>query len=85
MKEKMEVRGNTQFASREDGMLVIGSRVCIPDVGELGRKIINEAHTDPYAIHPGSTKTYKDLKPFYWWPTMKTDVAEYMARCLMCQ
>ncbi|KAL0361723.1 UNVERIFIED_CONTAM: hypothetical protein Sradi_3856800 [Sesamum radiatum] len=26
-----------------------------------------------------------DLRPYYWWPTMKKDVAEFVARCLTCQ
>ncbi|KAL0455700.1 UNVERIFIED_CONTAM: Transposon Ty3-I Gag-Pol polyprotein [Sesamum latifolium] len=31
------------------------------------------------------TKMYRDLRPYYWWPTMKKDVAEFMAKCLTCQ
>ena len=85
MKEKVKVGINTQFAIREDGMLVIDNRVCILNVGELRREIMNEAHTAPYTMHPRSTKMYQDLKPFYWWPTIKKDVAEYMAKCLTCQ
>ncbi|KAL0448767.1 UNVERIFIED_CONTAM: Transposon Ty3-I Gag-Pol polyprotein [Sesamum latifolium] len=43
------------------------------------------AHYAPYAMHPGSTKMYRDLRPYYWWPTMKKDVAEFVAKCLTCQ
>ena len=46
---------------------------------------MNEAHTTPYAMHPRSTKMYRDLKPFYWWPIMKKDVVEFVAKCLTCQ
>ncbi|KAL0426522.1 UNVERIFIED_CONTAM: Transposon Ty3-I Gag-Pol polyprotein [Sesamum latifolium] len=46
---------------------------------------MHEAHYAPYAMHPGSTKMYRDLRPYYWWPTMKKDVAEFMAKCLTCQ
>ena len=28
---------------------------------------------------------YKDLKKYFWWPGMKRDVVEYVARCLTCQ
>ena len=28
---------------------------------------------------------YKDLKLLYWWPGMKKDVGEFVARCLTCQ
>ena len=59
--------------------------MCVSDIGELRREIMNEVHTAPYVMHPGSTKMYRDLKPFYLWPTMKKDVAEYVAKCLTCQ
>ncbi|KAL0444212.1 UNVERIFIED_CONTAM: hypothetical protein Slati_2143900 [Sesamum latifolium] len=36
-------------------------------------------------MHPGSTKMYRDLRPYYWWPTMKKDVAEFVAKCLTFQ
>ena len=85
MKEKLEMGVNTQFTIREDGMLVIDNRVCVSKEGELRRQIIEEAHTASYAMHPGSTKMYRDLKSFYWWPTMRKDVVEYMAKCLTCQ
>lgn len=35
-----------------------------------------------YSIHQGNTKMYMDLKPHYWWPTMKLDVAKYVAECV---
>ena len=36
-------------------------------------------------MHPGTTKMYNTMKPHYWWPGMKNDVAEFTARCLTCQ
>ena len=44
-----------------------------------------EAHNTSYTFHPGSTKTYQDLKCSYWWLGMKKDVVEYVSRCLTCQ
>ena len=46
---------------------------------------MNEAHNSPYAMHPGSTKMYHNMKMHYWWPGMKKEIAEYVARCLTCQ
>jgi len=31
------------------------------------------------------TKMYKDLKESLWWNGMKTNVADFVASCLMCQ
>ena len=57
----------------------------MPNVGELRRDILEEAHQTPYTIHPGATKMYQDLKQLYWWDGMKKDVAEFVSPCLTCQ
>src|SRR5215813_14594771 len=36
-------------------------------------------------MHPGIMKMYRDLRQFYWWPSMKKDIADYVLRCLICQ
>ncbi|KAK4390312.1 Retrovirus-related Pol polyprotein from transposon.6 [Sesamum angolense] len=51
----------------------------------FSKKILQEAHNAPYAMHPGTTKMYRNLKPYYWWQTMKKDVAEFVAKCMTCQ
>ena len=84
MKDKVEARLNTQFTLREDSVLMIGKHMCISDNGELKKQIMNEAHTTSYAIHPSSTKMYRDLKSFYWWPAMKRNIAEFVVRCSTC-
>ena len=61
----MESGLNTQFTLREDVILIIKKRMCVSDIDELRKQIMDEAQTAPYAMHPGSTKLYQDLKPFY--------------------
>ena len=75
MRGKVEIGTNKQFTIREDGALVIGNRICVPEEGELREQIMIEAHTAPYAMHPGSTKMYQDLKDNYWWKGMKKGIA----------
>ncbi|KAL0440135.1 UNVERIFIED_CONTAM: Transposon Tf2-11 polyprotein [Sesamum latifolium] len=36
-------------------------------------------------MHPGTVKMYRNLRPYYWWQTMKKDVAEFVAKCMTCQ
>ncbi|KAL5560324.1 hypothetical protein UlMin_036535 [Ulmus minor] len=60
-------------------------RLCIPDDDELKEQILSEAHTTPYSVHPGATKMYRDLREQFWWPGMKKEVADYVAKCLTCQ
>src|SRR3954462_523545 len=42
---------------------------------------MREFHNSTFAIHPGSTKMYRDLLRQYMWPGMKRDVARYVSRC----
>ncbi|KAL0426180.1 UNVERIFIED_CONTAM: hypothetical protein Slati_2792800 [Sesamum latifolium] len=36
-------------------------------------------------MHPGTVKMYLNLRPYYWWQTMKKDVAEFVAKCMTRQ
>ena len=47
--------------------------------------ILYEVHKTPYSGHPGYQKTVTMLRKEYFWPNMKSEVAEYIARCLDCQ
>ena len=55
----------TEFSVNEDGFLYYRDRVCVPNNNELKKSILKEAHCGSYAIHPGSTKMYQDLKTSY--------------------
>ena len=85
MRKKVEEGEQSDFAIRDDGALVIGSRLCVPATKELKRQILEEAHSSAYAMHPGSTKMYRTLKEYYWWSGMKREVAEYVSKCFICQ
>ena len=85
MTGKVEMGRNKQFTIREDGTIVIKDYVCVPNVGDLRKHIIDKAHNAPYTMHPESTKMYRNIKPSYWWPMMRKDVAEFMAKYLTYQ
>jgi hypothetical protein len=42
-------------------------------------------HNVPYAGHPGYQKTIAVVKRQYYWPGMKKEVVDFIARCLECQ
>ena len=85
MRKKVEEGERSDFDIRDDGALVIGSRLCVPANEELKRQILEEAHSSAFVMHPGSTKMYRTLKEYYWWSGMKREVAEYVSRCFICQ
>jgi hypothetical protein len=47
----------------------------------LKKKVLDEAHTSMYFIHPGSTKMYHDLRQQFWWMRMKREIARYVSEC----
>ena len=57
----------------------------MPNDKELKQKLLFEAHNTVFTMHHGGNKMYQDLKQFYWWKGMKTDVTEYVSKCLTCQ
>ena len=60
-------------------------RVCVPNDDELKKSILEEAYSGSFAMHPGSTKMYQDLKTSYWWSEMKREVLEFVIKCMVCQ
>nr|GEV32751.1 hypothetical protein [Tanacetum cinerariifolium] len=72
------------FEFRPDGTRCFGNRVWLLQFGGLRDLVMHESHKSKYSIHPGSDKMYQDFKPFYWWPTMKADIATYVRKCLIC-
>ena len=85
LRGELESGQRGDLSLREDGTVVMGQRLCVPDVGHVRREIMEEAHSSAYAMHPGSTKMYHTLKEHYWWKGMKRDIAEFVSRCLTCQ
>ena len=72
------------FRITQDGVLTMKSRVCVLDIEDLRRLIMEEAHCSAYAMHPGNTKMYQIIKENYWWSGMKWDIVEFISRCLVC-
>nr|GEU34804.1 reverse transcriptase domain-containing protein [Tanacetum cinerariifolium] len=70
------------FEFLPDGTRCFGNRVWLPRFGGLRNLVIHESHKSKYSIHSGSNKMYQDLKPLYWWPNMKANIATYVSKCL---
>src|SRR5262249_4098485 len=81
----VELVGKVGFSQDVDGTVRFGSRFCMPSDVQLQNDLLEEAHRSRYAIHPGATKMYRNMKQFFWWAGMKKDIVEFVSRCLVCQ
>lgn len=73
------------FRIDEYGVMMFKDKVCIPDVPELKKSILEEGHKSGLSINPNATKMYQDLKKLFSWPRMKKEVVEFANACLTCQ
>ena len=74
-----------KFSITQDGMLTMRGILCVSNVDDLRKLIMEEVHCSTYTMHPRSTKMYCTIKEKYWWLGMKRDIADFVARCLVCQ
>ena len=84
LKEQLEAGLRTDMRIHTDGALFHGDRLCVPK-GEVQQRVLAEAHSSAYSIHPGGTKMYKDLQQHFWWNGMKREITQYVSKCLVCQ
>ncbi|KAA3461527.1 DNA/RNA polymerases superfamily protein [Gossypium australe] len=63
--------GSGDFDLNADGVLSFQRRLCVPNDDELWHAILFKAYSTPYAMHPGSSKMYCDLREMYRWPGLK--------------
>ena len=66
-------------------MLVMKGRVCVPNVDDLRKAIMEETHCSAYAMYPNSSKMYRTIKKNNWWSGMKRDIVEFVSKYLVCQ
>ncbi|RVW45588.1 Transposon Ty3-I Gag-Pol polyprotein [Vitis vinifera] len=83
--EEVKRGSKPDFVLSDDEILRFGTRLCVPNDEDLRRELLEEAHCSKFAIHPGGTKMYKDLRQNYWWSGMKRDIAQFVAQRLVCQ
>jgi hypothetical protein len=57
----------------------------VPKKEDLKKKILDEAHTSRYSIHPGSTKMYHDSRQLFWWTRMKRETGRYALESDTCR
>ena len=79
----VSIGDKTDYAIDESGGLWYKSRLCVPNVMDLRKKILYESHNTVFTMHLGGNKMYQDMKQYYWWRGMKKDISEYVSKCLI--
>ena len=74
-----------RYAINGRGWLRTDGRLFVPQDESLKKAILEDSHRSKMTIHPGGDKMYRDMKRVFFWAGMKKDVAEFVARCLVCQ
>lgn len=62
----MKAGEEMKFRVANDGSLMMGQRLYVPDDEIVKQIVLQEAHKSKFSIYPGSTKIYRDLKHLYW-------------------
>ena len=77
--------GDEGWTIHTNGSLRYRRRVVVPQLTDLREEILREFHCSRFAVHPGVTKMYQDLRRQYYWSGMKRHVGDFVRRCLTCQ
>ena len=83
--ELVSIKGRVQlgtagegWAIHIDGSLLYRGRVVVPQSTDLREEILKEFHCSQFAVHPGGTKMYHDLRRQYYWSGMKRHVGDFV-------
>ena len=44
-----------------------------------------ESHAPPFVGHKGIPATLKGIEMYFYWPTMKQDIPNYVSKCMVFQ
>ena len=83
-KENLIESLSTGYSLNEKGLLLYKDRLYVPNVPRIKLLILNEIHKTPYSRNPSYQKTITMLRNDYFWPNMKNELAEYIAKCFEC-
>ena len=73
------------FKVHQKGFIWFKDRFYIPNNLKINLFILNEMHKPPFAGHPGCQKMITALRKQIFWPGLKSDVVEYLSKCIEFQ
>lgn len=74
-----------KFIYSENKVTLLNTNKIEPkDQAEIN-KILEENHDNKLTGHSGFNRTYNRIKEIYFWPSLKSDVRDYVRNCISCQ
>ena len=67
----------------DSSVVRLSGRLYVPS--SVRAELLAEGHRSQFAIHPGATKMYRNLRRHFWWHGMKKNVATFVSQFLTCQ
>src|SRR6201998_1174387 len=69
-----------------DGLIyTLDNKLYIPSIDTVRAPIIREHHDTPTNGHLGEHKTYERVSRYYYWPSMRKSIQQYIQQCQSCQ
>jgi hypothetical protein len=65
----------------KEELLRFKNRLYIPNSTKIKLTILDDVHKKPYYGHLGYQKKITTLRKLFYWPNMKGETIEYLARC----
>jgi hypothetical protein len=69
----------------DGGLLTYQNMLYILSCDDLNRFIMEILHKRPYTSHLGYQKMVTTTSKQFYWPELKKEIVEYLAKCLECQ
>ena len=66
-RDKIDIEGLKDFDVDVRGGIRKFGRLIVPNINDLRKDILEDSHRSKFAIHPGSSKMYADVKRLYYW------------------
>eukprot|EP00253_Pinus_taeda_P010499 PITA_10499 len=85
IQQSVNTANQQEYEVHDAEMIYFKGRLYIPNQDQIKNLIMDEFHISHYAGHPGYQKMITAIRKEYFWPGMKKNIAEYLARCLECQ
>ena len=83
--ELVSIRDRVQSGTSDEGWTIhldcslrYRGWVVVPQLTDLREEILKEFHSSQFAVHPGGTKMYRDLRRQNYWSGMKRQVGDFV-------